>query len=237
MERKRKSDPMQFFKVLVPGFHQTLNLPPATSKEIEKLESRTAFLESRIGTWKVSLCKGNNGVICLEEGWPQFVERHALSMGEFVFFEHTGDLHFKLTAYKTNFCENLFPVQALIPLNNCKTEEQEEEEEESTCFEKKMIPSYGRVGATVNIPEKFIRRNDFGRGYEKGVLIDPIGREWDVKLKGEAERGQWRMRNGWDGFYAANGLSDGDICVFRLNRRLQTATAAVFNVDIVRAYE
>ncbi|XP_041999649.1 B3 domain-containing protein REM-like 3 [Salvia splendens] len=188
------------------------NLPPATCKEIQKLKSRIAFL----GIWKVSLCRGNNG------GWPQFVERHALSLGEFVFFEHTADLHFKVTAYKTNFCENLFQ----IPLKKCKTEE-----EESVCFEKKMIPSHGRVGAKVYIPEEFRRQNDLGRRCGKVVLVDPIGREWEVKLGRNSERGRWRMGRGWRGFYD----SMTEIFVFsRFLTPTAAAAAAFFNVDIVR---
>lgn len=87
------------------------NLPPIVSYELKDQISRKATLQSQTGTWIVSLSrnKETDGLICLERGWPEFVERHALTMGEFVFFEHTGNLHFNVSVYGTNMCGKAFP--------------------------------------------------------------------------------------------------------------------------------
>ncbi|XP_057791838.1 B3 domain-containing protein REM5-like isoform X3 [Salvia miltiorrhiza] len=253
MEGKHgRSITKDFFKVLMPGFHQKLSLPPIVSKELEKQKSRRVILESRIGKWRVSLCRNHeNGLICLNQGWPQFVDRHALKLGEFVVFEHTGDLNFNVSVYKTNFCENEFDdeeeeegTEALIPLKQSKEEEgteqstmkeEEEEEEEDMFFEKTMKARHATKWATVNIPFAFLRSNNLGMQRRDAVLRDPrSGREWDVKIL--AERGVWfRMRKGWYAFYESNNLKDGDRCVFRLNRRLLTSTTIVFDVEIIRA--
>ncbi|KAL0384854.1 UNVERIFIED_CONTAM: putative B3 domain-containing protein [Sesamum radiatum] len=46
----------------------------------------------------------------LKDGWPEFVHAHELGVGDFVVFEHIGDLHFNALVFDLNGCGKEFVV-------------------------------------------------------------------------------------------------------------------------------
>lgn len=75
-----------------------------------------AFLVSSRGTWKVGVGVGefsNNdyyqGLVLTGKGWDSFVKSHDLSVGYFLVFEHSGDMHFKTLVFDSTTCDKEFP--------------------------------------------------------------------------------------------------------------------------------
>ncbi|GER26707.1 transcriptional factor B3 family protein [Striga asiatica] len=98
-----------FFKVMMPGFHEKLNIPPAFSKNLGREKSGEAILTSPKGTWTVEACRdGEEGLLCLKDGWPQFVHHHSLSVGDFVVFQHISGLRFNAFIFDRTACEKEF---------------------------------------------------------------------------------------------------------------------------------
>lgn len=85
-----------------------------------------------------------------------------------------------------------------------------------------------------DIPREFMRLNNLGK-QTSASLKDPKGRSWSVKLNcGSNTTLRLRMQTGWQDFYAANALKDGDDCVFKLIPRKLTCTTIFFDVNIRR---
>ncbi|KAL0420530.1 UNVERIFIED_CONTAM: B3 domain-containing protein REM5, partial [Sesamum latifolium] len=59
----------------------------------------------------MNVCRDPEGLICFKNGWPQFVHDHGLRVGDFVVFEHTGDLHFNAVVFDVSACEKEFLVE------------------------------------------------------------------------------------------------------------------------------
>ncbi|KAK6153472.1 hypothetical protein DH2020_013111 [Rehmannia glutinosa] len=112
-----------FFKVMMPGFEEKLKLPPAFSAKLKEEKSKEAILKSRKGTWKMKVCRINReDLICFEHGWPQFVDDHGLNIGDFVVFEHIGNLRFNAFIFDRTACEKEFNlVEAKKEINDATT--------------------------------------------------------------------------------------------------------------------
>lgn len=53
-----------------------------------------------------------NNLLCFDEGrWSEFVESHALHVGDFLVFEHTKDLRFNVLVFDPTACEKNFHVE------------------------------------------------------------------------------------------------------------------------------
>lgn len=83
------------------------------SKDLEKFKSETVILESCLGRWKMGLSRNcENGLICFEQGWPEFVHHHAMGREEFIVFEPTAQhLHFNAYVFDSSGCEKEFDVE------------------------------------------------------------------------------------------------------------------------------
>lgn len=73
-----------------------------------------AFLVSRRGTWKVGVGEFNNnninqGLALTGKEWYSFVKSHDLSVGHFLVFEHSGDMHFNTLVLDSTTCDKEFP--------------------------------------------------------------------------------------------------------------------------------
>ncbi|KAL7153082.1 hypothetical protein ABFS83_04G141500 [Erythranthe nasuta] len=217
-----------FFNVMVPaGFHNHLNLPSSFCNKLKEEKSKRAILKSRIGKWKIDVCRNSEGLICFENGWPQFVNDHCLSIGDFVVFEHTGDFHFNVSVFDHTACEKEFPVE---PKN-----ERQENNTPNPHFVLTMKPSFAQKKPGVHIPVEFVRSVNLSQK-SRLTLMDPQGREWPVKLRLQTKgRLRARMYSGWHDFYVSNELKNGDVCVFELNSTSPRCTTALFNVQISRA--
>ncbi|KAL8056835.1 hypothetical protein ABFX02_04G144900 [Erythranthe guttata] len=216
-----------FFNVMVPGFHTHLNLPSAFCKKLKEKKSKRAILKTRIGKWKIDVCRNSEGLICFENGWPQFVNDHSLGIGDFVVFEHTGNFHFNVSVFDHTACEKEFPVE---PKN-----ERHENNTRNPHFVLTMKPSFALRQPRVNIPIVFARSSSLG-DKSSATIRDPHKRAWPVKLVLETNgRSRVLMCRGWHDFYVSNQLKDGDICRFELNHGSRQTKNAVMDVQISRA--
>lgn len=69
------------------------------------------MLKSRKGTSKIKVCRNGEGEIIFQDGWPQFVDHHSLSIGDFLVFEHVGRLKFNVFVFGPNACEKEFLIE------------------------------------------------------------------------------------------------------------------------------
>ncbi|KAH6831624.1 hypothetical protein C2S53_009099 [Perilla frutescens var. hirtella] len=90
------------------------------------------------------MCRNKeNDLICFDQGWPQFVDRHALTIGDLLLFELTpNDLHFNVTVFDSSACEKMFKEkeQANDALITAKMSSIGEAEKGIPYFEKTMVP-------------------------------------------------------------------------------------------------
>ncbi|KAI3463812.1 hypothetical protein Pfo_020475 [Paulownia fortunei] len=241
-----------FFKVMMPGFQEKLNLPPALSETLKEEKSELAILKSRKGMWKINVCRNSEGLICFKDGWPQFAHHHGLSIGDFVLFEHTGDLHFNAFVFDRTACEKEFLIElkkeheeapeAVNPNYHPRNTKREPDKEsvksyhsENPHFILTMKPHHAHKDAKVTIPAEFLRLNKLGQKSSL-ILRDPRRRAWPVRLLVQ-KTGHFRLRmdRGWHDFYVSNELKDGDVCLFDLNPHSLQSTTVLMDVQIFPA--
>ncbi|KAL6519174.1 hypothetical protein OROGR_018494 [Orobanche gracilis] len=236
----------RFFKVMMPGFQEKLNLPPAISTNLKESESERAILRSRRGAWRINLSRDTTKcLISFKDGWPQFVRHHGLSIGDFVVFEHIGDFHFNAFVFDRTACEKEFLVQSkkkehdvangvIKDVGHTETNSRDQRDRESAKsydsenphFVLEMKPHHAGKSAMVNIPANFLRSNEIRhQNGSKMILRDPRGKEWPLTLFVERSRPfHVRMCKGWHDFYVSNDLKDGDVCSFYVDRKSLKST-------------
>ncbi|PIN12619.1 hypothetical protein CDL12_14772 [Handroanthus impetiginosus] len=239
-----------FFKVMMPGFHEKLNLPPAFCEKVKQEKSEWAIVKSRKGTWKVRLCRNGEGLMCLKDGWANFVNKHGLSIGDFVLFEHIGHLHFNAFVFDPSACEREFVMEfdnehegANGNYHPRNTNEQPTATKESRPSSKNknphfavtMQPHHAHKRSKVTIPAEFSRTNNIFKN-SSVTLRDPCKKQWLVKLLVQKQgRIRCRMERGWYDFYVSNKLKDGDVCVFNMVRRSIKSGTVLMDVQIFAA--
>ncbi|XP_020549255.1 B3 domain-containing protein Os01g0723500-like [Sesamum indicum] len=260
-----EGNPRCFFKIMMPGFQGKLNLPPAFCKKVREERSDWAIVTSRKGMWKMNVCRNPEGLISFVNGWPEFVSDHGLSVGDFVVFEHTGDLHFNAVVFDVSACNKEFVVEfkkedpgrqvhSKYHSRNTKKEapgrqvhskyhsrntkrkpDKESVISKNPYFVLTLKPSHLQKSGKVTIPANFSRSNNLN-GFSSVILTDPNRREWPIKLSFQ-RTGQFRARmaTGWVSFYASNKLQEGDVCVFEVNRSSQCNKSIMMDVKIFRA--
>ncbi|PIN07620.1 hypothetical protein CDL12_19804 [Handroanthus impetiginosus] len=98
-----------FFKIMLPGFHDKLVLPPAFCRKLKEEKPKHAILRSPRGTMKVNICKNDKGLIYFKKGWKDFADLNDLCIGDAIVFEHTGGLNFNAIVFDPSACEKQFP--------------------------------------------------------------------------------------------------------------------------------
>ncbi|CAH9147204.1 unnamed protein product [Cuscuta epithymum] len=86
----------RFFKVLLPGFHARLRLPPIISRKLGEKEARKVKLITKEGIFVVTIQKLQDGRLWFTNGWHAFVLKHGLVAGQFITFKHMGSSIFKV---------------------------------------------------------------------------------------------------------------------------------------------
>ncbi|KAL2226700.1 B3 domain-containing protein Os01g0723500-like [Sesamum indicum] len=240
-----EGNPRCFFKIMMPGFQGKLNLPPAFCKKVREERSDWAIVTSRKGMWKMNVCRNPEGLISFVNGWPDFVSDHGLSVGDFVVFEHTGDLHFNAVVFDVSACNKEFVVEfkkedpgrqvhSKYHSRNTKRKPDKESVISKKPYFVLTLKSSHQKSGQVTIPASFSRSNNLN-GFSSIILTDPNRREWPIKLSFQ-RTGQFRARmaTGWVSFYASNKLQEGDVCVFEVNRSSQCNKSIMMDVKIFR---
>ncbi|KAL0422001.1 UNVERIFIED_CONTAM: putative B3 domain-containing protein [Sesamum latifolium] len=229
-----------FFKVMIPGFQQKLKLPPGFCKKLKEEKSlREAIVRSGRGTWKMKVCRNvEGGTMSLEDGWGAFVCAHGLSVGDFVVFEHTGQLHFNalvfdpvparksflLSSRKSIMMKRLLIKETPRVCNFRKSGKKAVDvsyDSKNPHFIQTMKPYHAHKQGRVTIPVKFMRSNNLEKISSVSLRNPDQRKAWSVRVcVEETPRLRARMDRGWHDFYVANKLKEGDVCAFELNPRL-----------------
>ncbi|CAH9054281.1 unnamed protein product [Cuscuta europaea] len=117
----------RFFKVLLPGFHARLRLPPIISRKLVEKEAKQVKLITKEGISVVTIQKLQDGRLWFTNGWHAFVLKNGLVAGEFITFKHTGSSIFQVKVPR--FFKVLFPgcdvCLRLPPIMPLKLDEKE----------------------------------------------------------------------------------------------------------------
>nr|VDD40768.1 unnamed protein product [Brassica oleracea] len=142
-----------FFQPLLSHSKSHLNIPAKFfSGHIEgKQEGKTVTLRSDASekTWKVEM-KGQR----LTQGWKEFVEAHALRVGDFVVFRLERDMLFNVTALGSSYCEIRYTPSG---------SRRQEEEEESVGTEKEVEKNLTRFVTLTPTSSSFETGKQFGK--------------------------------------------------------------------------
>ncbi|XP_057502923.1 B3 domain-containing protein Os01g0723500-like [Actinidia eriantha] len=84
---------------------ERLIIPSKFMKYLEGKASGTVSLVGPSGnTWHVELIQ-HNGNLFFHDGWPAFVQDHAIERGDALVFRYDGDLHFTVQVFDQSLCE------------------------------------------------------------------------------------------------------------------------------------
>ncbi|KAL2491262.1 B3 domain-containing protein REM5 [Abeliophyllum distichum] len=236
-----------FFKVMSRDFHTELPLPKAFCRNL-KVE-QPANVASCRGSWKVNVGKGSNGMMCFEEGWADFVQKHDLSVGDIVVFKHVGEMDFKAFVFDFTACEKEFD-EDLAERNEgsagvCNNSEAIKTNAGASCQQRdnpyfvitmKHHNSPASRPQYVRIPAEFWKSKGLNRKTSLN-LRDPSGKKWSVELKYYKRSGNGRVivDRGWKQFYESNKLKIGDTCKFELSHNPKGSSVASMDVRIFPA--
>ncbi|CAK7332187.1 unnamed protein product [Dovyalis caffra] len=102
---RRKERLPSFFKVLIGDFSSQLRIPPKFAKHLESNLNQTFRVRNSAGDcWYVRI-ERNQNILCLTEGWREFVQDNALELGDFLIFSCSGISDFDVTVYGKDCCE------------------------------------------------------------------------------------------------------------------------------------
>ncbi|KAF2552611.1 hypothetical protein F2Q68_00037699 [Brassica cretica] len=198
-----------FFQPLLSHSKSHLNIPAKFfSGHIEgKQEGKTVTLRSDASekTWKVEM-KGQR----LTQGWKEFVEAHALRVGDFVVFRLERDMLFNVTALGSSYCEIRYTP------SGSRRQEGEEEIVETEKEVEKNLTRFVTLTPTSSsfetgkqrLPANFTRGNGLIKP-GKIIMVDKKGDEWVMELKVEKTNVSIMYmyimsRNGWRIFCDVN---------------------------------
>ncbi|KFK29766.1 hypothetical protein AALP_AA7G176200 [Arabis alpina] len=228
-----------FFQPLLPGFNSYLNIPVTFfSKHVKgRYQHKTVKLRSDASdtTWEVNIDDGQR----LTGGWKEFVEAHDLRVGDVIVFRHEGDLVFHVTAlgpscceieyssaqnidddsdgYKDNIASEIRPMKKRAKKNPRTIEDSSSDH---SCFVVNVSVSYLRDDK-VYVPISFVRSNGLIKSYKKVLLLDEMGRSWNLSLDHDKSGNHTYLRYGWRSFCNANGMNRGRY-MFKLIRNSGT---------------
>ncbi|TQD76952.1 hypothetical protein C1H46_037518 [Malus baccata] len=215
--------PRKFFKPLTPGFQNGMAIPIAFTRSLGEKKLDKALIKSCQGSWDVQVRRTCDGVFCFKQGWKEVVKNHSLEVGEFLVFEHKGNMVFNVKVYEPLGCEKKFPPPS---------------------FRLIMAKTHWNVKCpSATIPLDFARSTGI---LDKSCMHvkDPFGKLWpmDIGIVKDKEKieAAWSRRTylkskGWIEFYKANKLKDADVCIFELIQVPKSRSKPVImNVKIFR---
>lgn len=242
----------RFFKVMVPGFHKKLTLPPIICEKLKDKRADHAVLTSRRGNWVVKIRRCVNGKMYFKDGWADFGESHGLEIGDFVVFEHQCNMHFKVVVYDSSCCEKDFSLDVKKDRDDDDDDDYDDHDDDGDVRRKiyeqastrirrgrppkiskgsqesrqfmTRISAYNLSNGGFYLPKRFWTLNKL-EGRTLMLLTGPSGRSCKVKLK-------WGPRDpvftsGWVDFCQSNNIQVGDICLFKLTHDPPTSSGPV----------
>lgn len=186
--------------------------------------------------WKVKL-EGNR----LTGGWEEFAIAHSFRDGDVLVFRHDGDEIFHVSASpRSNSCDTSHHASpSFVDTDDAESDdeysESDDEEEECdddagdilvnkkkteggfSCFLRARVTPYSLVKDRLDLSKDFtvVSFNEHNKPCEID-LVNEKGRRWTLLLSKNTSSGVFYIRRGWVNFCSANGLSQGDLCKFKL---------------------
>ncbi|KAF3640346.1 putative B3 domain-containing protein REM14-like isoform X1 [Capsicum annuum] len=123
-----------FFKPILPGFKNGLNIPIDFLKYLNGYDDiEHAVLKRAGGEWQVKV-----NFHRFEEGWKEFAEEHDLQLGDLLIFRRDGNMDFEVTTiFDSIHCEREYADFFQQEGKNVEEEEEEDEEDEDEADEEK----------------------------------------------------------------------------------------------------
>ncbi|KAK4387562.1 hypothetical protein Sango_2362800 [Sesamum angolense] len=224
------SSSMKFFKVLLPGFKSKLWLPPAFCANASGEFSAEAAVTTQLGTWKIEVGKCEEKFYFHGDSWNRFIQGHELSVGDFIVFEHSGNMRFSATLFGLSACEKTFPLNSIVPENDEK--QVEIWTNSSHC---RRIPPFRKTIAAHSATDHPLGRQPnlyipagiwrpSGMHKKESAILRIRGsdrREWPVKFRFYKDHSRGRqdrlaMTKGWREFCSSNNIKKGDDCTFEI---------------------
>ncbi|CAN6985374.1 unnamed protein product [Brassica rapa subsp. trilocularis] len=179
-------------------------------------------------TWKVKL-DGNR----LSGGWEEFAAVHDFSDGDVLVFRHNGDeiFHVAVSSESDDDTDDSESDES-DDVDDVEDEDNDEgdilveknkkpEADSSSgysCFLRARVTPYSLNKDRLDLSKdfKFMLFDEHKKPCEI-YLANEKGRKWTLILSRNISSGAFNIRRGWANFCSANGLSQGDICNFKLS--------------------
>ncbi|XP_060182505.1 B3 domain-containing protein REM10-like [Lycium barbarum] len=231
-----------FFKPILPGFKNGLNIPIGFLKYLKGHDHiEHAILRRADRKWLVKL----NGSRLEEDKWNEFVEELNLQIGDILVFKHEGDMEFDVSIFDSTQCdreyaEHMQTQEEEEDEDKDDDEEEEEEEEESVTHDKLFGQSHfectirryclskgflylnclmmrGNGYAPCQcVPKHFANENGLITNKKYGLIIrdERQIRSWNLRLN--SCKTQVYIGDGWRKFSSDNCLKEGDHITFEV---------------------
>lgn len=236
-----------FFKPILPGFIDGVKIPTSFLKYLGgKISEKHAVLLRGAEEWRIRIRDQ-----CLKEGWKAFAVANKLEVGDFVVFEHEGDMVFEVLVFDTSHCEREFPstdddlngarkfkaaeeAEEISRSKKVKSDHSEDQEEATT---KQISGPYfiSTLNSTnlryhrLHIPMDFASENGLSNRECNMVLRDQRQRSWSVGLRSGLYRAY--IQRGWKRFINAQELKEGDEFVLELIENGETPIFSFYGKD------
>ncbi|KAK4342018.1 hypothetical protein RND71_037834 [Anisodus tanguticus] len=250
----------RFFKVMVPGFQSKLTIPPGFCLKLKGEKSEKGTITKGKDIWNVEIGRSNKGVIWFDKGWEEFVLNYNLRVGDFVVFEHLGDMKFSATLLDSTGCDKKFlmlhngeqvppqqekvkPPHGVIEKKNPEGEKKKLEGDQPPyqCMKGSSeftarIKEYNvrKRSPYMHIPMEFCQSNALFQNTTI-TLTGPSGKACPVSLRiCNGGRTLYAcITKGWHDFFSRNKLKVGDVCIFQLDRSKSDSSSIAIDVRVV----
>ncbi|TMW95269.1 hypothetical protein EJD97_009154 [Solanum chilense] len=243
----------RFFKVMVPGFHYKLTIPPAFFPKLKGDKSEKGTIIKGKDTWNVEINRSEKGIISFDKGWEEFVQNHDLRVGDFAVFEHLGDMRFSVTLLDSTGCDKkLLEKSEVVP----SQEKKKKVKSVQPGIEKRKVegdqPHYQCMKGSseftarikeynvrkrspyMHIPTEFCQSNALFQNTTM-TLTGPSGKSCPVSLRicNGGKTLYACITRGWHDFFSSNNLKVGDVCLFQLDRSKSNSNSIAIDVRVL----
>ncbi|CAH8387446.1 unnamed protein product [Eruca vesicaria subsp. sativa] len=222
-------------------FHQRFltGAKPVLTLDDEFLTKHTKVLlisDASDKIWKVKL-DGNR----VAGGWDEFAVVHGFRDGDILVFRHDGDEIFHVAVSPRSSSSDIshHASPSFVDTDDAETDDDysddddddgEEDDagdmlvnknkktEADSCFLRARVTPYSLIKDRLDLSKDFtvMSFNKHNKPCEI-ELVNDNGRKWTLLLSKNISSGVFYIRRGWVNFCSANGLSQGDICKFKLS--------------------
>ncbi|OIT30622.1 PREDICTED: B3 domain-containing protein REM8-like [Nicotiana attenuata] len=243
----------RFFKVMVPGFHAKLPIPPDFCLKLKGEKSEKGTLKHGKGTWNVEIGRSKNGVMWFDKGWEQFVQNYNLRIGDFAVFEHLGNMNFSVSLLDSTGCDKKYlmledgkqqqQVPSQVKSPECRIEKRKPEGDvllhqyvKGSSEFTARIKEYNvrKRSPYLHIPTEFCHSNALLQNTII-TLTGPSGISCPVSLRicSGGKTLYVIMTTGWRNFFLSNKLKVGDVCIFQIDRTNSDSKSITMNVRVM----